>query len=111
MRSIYGRILALFLACGAAAFAQAPAETAKKSDKATAYYHYSLGHMYAELAAAYGNRGEYFNKAIENFRLAVKADPSSGFLTEELSDLYIQAGRLKDAVTDTEEVLSRIPTT
>jgi len=109
MRSIHRRILALILTASATAFAQAPAETAKKSDKATAYYHYSLGHMYAELAAAYGNRGEYFNKAIENYRLAVKADPDASFLTEELSDLYIQAGRLRDAVTETEEVLKQNP--
>ncbi len=109
MRSIHGRILALILATSAGVFAQAPADTAKKSDKAAAYYHYSLGHMYAELAASYGNRGEYFNKAIENYRLAVKADPGATFLTEELSDLYIQAGRLKDAVSETEDVLKQNP--
>ncbi|MEO8025397.1 MAG: tetratricopeptide repeat protein [Bryobacteraceae bacterium] len=109
MRSIHCRILALILVSSVAASAQKPAGPAKESSKATAYYHYSLGHMYAELAAAYGNRGEYFNKAIENYRLAVKADPEATFLTEELSDLYIQAGRLRDAVTETEEVLKQNP--
>lgn len=43
--------------------------------KAAAYYHYSLGHLYAEMAGAFGNRGEYFTKAAENFRLAMKEDP------------------------------------
>ncbi len=109
MRSIYGRILALVLAGSAIASAQTPAAAAKKSDKAAAYYHYALGHMYAELAASYGNRGEYFNKAIDNYRAAVKADPDATFLTEELSDLYIQAGRLRDAVNETEEVLKQNP--
>ncbi|MBS1871619.1 MAG: tetratricopeptide repeat protein [Acidobacteria bacterium] len=78
-------------------------------DKATAYYHYSLGHMYAEMAASYNNRGDYFNKAIENYRLAIKADPGASFLSEELSDLYIQSGRLREAVSDAEDILKQNP--
>ena len=49
------------------------------SMKAQAYYHYSLGHMYEEMAGAYGNRSDYVNKAIDNFRLAMKEDPSASF--------------------------------
>src|SRR3982074_1484638 len=52
--------------------AQSPAA---KSDKSAAYYHYSLGHLYAELAGAYANRSDYVTKAIENYRLAMKEDP------------------------------------
>jgi tetratricopeptide (TPR) repeat protein len=81
----------------------------QRGDKAAAYYHYSLGHLYSELAGAYGNRGEYVNKAIENYRLAIKADPTASFLSEELSDLYIQAGRLRDAVLEAEESLRQNP--
>src|SRR5689334_4324992 len=81
----------------------------QRGDKAAAYYHYSLGHLYSELAGAYGNRGEYVNKAIENYRLAMKADPTASFLSEELSDLYIQAGRLRDAVLEAEEALRQNP--
>ena len=50
------------------------------SPKAAAYYHYSLGHLYEELAGSSGNRTEYVNKAIENYRLSVKEDPSASFL-------------------------------
>lgn len=84
-------------------------EAVQKPDKAAAYYHYSLGHLYAELAASYNNRGDYFNKAIENYRLAMKFDPSASFLSEELSDLYIQSGRLREAVTDAEDILKQNP--
>ena len=84
-------------------------QEAPKVDKAAAYYHYSLGHLYAELAASYNNRGDYFNKAIENYRAALKADPSATFLSEELSDLYIQSGRLREAVTDAEDILKQNP--
>jgi tetratricopeptide (TPR) repeat protein len=89
-----------------AAFAQqAPAQP----DKAAAYYQYSLGHLYAEMAAAYGNRGEYFSKAADAYRAALKADPSATFISEELSDLYIQSGRLREAVLDAEDALKQNP--
>jgi tetratricopeptide (TPR) repeat protein len=84
-------------------------EAAFKQDRAAAYYHYALGHLYAELAATYNNRGDYFNKAIDNYRAAMKADPSATFLSEELSDLYIQSGRLREAVTDAEDILKQNP--
>jgi tetratricopeptide (TPR) repeat protein len=100
---------------GAAAVAQVAAQTpasnpagsaAKAADRATAYYHYTLGHMYAEQA---GNKGDFLNRAIENLKLALKADPAATFIGEELSDLYIQSGRLREAVTDAEETLRTNP--
>jgi len=47
--------------------------------------------MYAE-CWAYGNRGDYVNQAIDNYKQAIKADPSTPMLSEELSDLYVQSG-------------------
>lgn len=96
------------------ALAQRPApdkraQADQTGNKASAYYHYALGHMYAELAAQYNNRSDYFNRAIENYRLAIKEDPSASFLTEELSDLYIQSGRLREAEAEAEEVLAQNP--
>src|SRR4029079_4431863 len=40
---------------------------ASSADRSTAYYHYALGHMYAELAGNTTNRTEYVNLAIENY--------------------------------------------
>src|SRR5581483_828555 len=74
-------------------------------DRASAYYHYTAAHMYAELAANSGNRNEYVNLAIENYKAAIKADPSSALLPEELSDLYAQTGRLRDGQTDAEQTI------
>src|SRR5581483_5724609 len=107
----------LLMMVAAAAFAQqqapAPASSSAQPsgqpDKAAAYYNYSLGHLYSEMAAAYGNRGEYFNKAAEAYRAALKADPSATFIAEELSDLYIQSGRLREAVLDAEDALKQNP--
>ena len=88
---------------------QAQPAAAPKVDKASAYYHYTLGHMYAEQASMFGNRGDFVNKAIENYKEAIKADPTAAMLSEELSDLYVQSGRLRDAQTDAEEVLKQNP--
>lgn len=81
----------------------------QKVDKASAYYHFSLGHLYSELAGAYGNKGDYLSKAIENYRLAMKEDPDASFLSEELSDLYVQSGRLREAVSEAEEAIRQNP--
>ncbi len=94
----------------AALWAQSPERTPPpKVDKASAYYHYTLAHMYAEQASMFGNRGDFVNKAIENYKEAIKADPTAAMLSEELSDLYVQSGRLREAQTDAEDVLKQNP--
>ncbi|MGA6986495.1 MAG: hypothetical protein WBZ01_10610, partial [Terriglobales bacterium] len=63
--------------------AVAGAETAAKGkppDRAAAYYHFALAHMYEEQVATYG-RSELANKAIEEYRAAIDADPTSAYLT------------------------------
>jgi tetratricopeptide (TPR) repeat protein len=110
MLSAHRRIsVASLLLLGVSAFGQntPAAPNPAKNDKAAAYYNYALGHLYAELAAAYGNRGEYFNKAVDSYRAALKADPAATFIAEELSDLYIQSGRLREAVMEAEEALKQ----
>lgn len=101
------------LALGLAASAQTPAAPAgganPKIDRASSYYHYALAHMYAELASAYGGRGGYLDKAIDNYKEAIKADPATPMLTEELSELYIASGRLREAQSDAEEALKQNP--
>jgi len=80
-----------------------------ESSKADAYYHFALGHLYAELASSYGNKTDFLNLAIENYREALKADPEATFLADELSDLYIQAGRLRDAVEEAKAAIEKNP--
>ncbi len=96
-----------FLLSAALALAQAPAK--KAPDRAGAYYHFSMAHLYEQMAREYRST-EYVNKAIEEYKLAVEADPSSDYLREELVDLYAQAGRLNDAITEAEATLQRDPT-
>ena len=105
------RSAACLLLAGAAAFGQnsPSARAAAQTDKASAYYNYALGHLYSELAGQYGNRGDYFNKAVDSYKSALKSDPSASFIAEELSDLYIQSGRLREAVTEAEDALKQNP--
>jgi tetratricopeptide (TPR) repeat protein len=90
-------------------YGQTGAAAPPPADKASAYYNFSMGHLYAELAGVYGNRSEYVAKAIDHYKQALKLDPGASFLFEELTDLYIQSGRLKDAVTEAEDILKREP--
>ncbi len=99
------------LTVAATSFGQgAPGAKPKRPDNRSAsYYNYAMGHLYADLAQTYGNRAEYLNKAIEFFKTALKEDPSATFLAEEMSDLYIQAGRLREAVTEAEAIIKANP--
>jgi hypothetical protein len=104
-------VLAMFIVAVGVAWGQAQSEaagapnkldnadTAKAStdtasiDKGSAYYHYALAHMYTRMAAATGGRNnDYVNQAIEHYKAAIKADPETAMLREELSD--VESGRL-----------------
>jgi tetratricopeptide (TPR) repeat protein len=80
----------------------------RKVDKAAAYYHYSLAHMYEEQVAVYG-RSEMASKAIDEYRLAIEADPSSEYLTSGLAELYAKTGRIREAVSEAQDILKRDP--
>jgi len=115
MKSIYCTLI-LLLATTVSSVAQAPASDSKpatapaprKLDKAAAYYHYTLAHMYEEQIAMYG-RSELANKAIEEYRLAIDADPTSEYLTSALAELYAKTGRIRDAVMEAQDILKRDP--
>lgn len=108
--SLIQRVALLFLLAVVLGAGQgAPGAASEVDSRATAYYHFSMGHLYAELAGMYGNRSEYVDRAIEHYKAALKADPGAAFLAEELTDLYIQAGRLRDAVVEAEQMLARDP--
>ena len=110
-----GYLRAAFLSLGLAcilvatpAFAQTPASP--PDDRSSAYYDFAMAHLYGELAGAYGNRGEYVNKAIDMYRAAIKADPSATYIVEELSEFYVQTGQMDKAMQEAENLLKANPT-
>jgi tetratricopeptide (TPR) repeat protein len=91
------------------ALAQTPAPANQSPDPAAAYYDFAMAHLDAELAGAYGNRGEYVNKAIDFYKQAIKADPSASYIAEELTEFYVQAGQLDKAMQQANDLLKANP--
>src|SRR5262249_30375252 len=48
-------------------------------------------------------------KAIEEYRQAIDADPTSEYLTSGLAELYAKTGRIRDAVVEAQDILKRDP--
>src|ERR1700733_194015 len=78
-----------------------------KVDRAAAYYHYALAHMYEE-QLGYG-RSDMATKAIDEYRMAIDADPTSEYLTSALAEMYIKTGRIRDAVLQAQDILKKDP--
>jgi tetratricopeptide (TPR) repeat protein len=114
MKSLYFKIAVVTVLTAAVAIpssgqAAQTAAPAQQPAKSQAYYHAALAHLYAELAAQYGGRGEYVTKAIENYKTALAADPDAAFLASELADMYLQTGRLRSATAEFEDLVRKNP--
>ena len=93
----------------------APADAAKTPDNATnvpdraqAYYHLALANTYEEEAVTQG-RPELVARAIEEYKLAMAADPASAQLSNALADLYFRSGHPRDAETTARALLKNAP--
>jgi tetratricopeptide (TPR) repeat protein len=93
-----------------------PATKTKTVDHATAYYHFVMGHMYEEQyeqqVAMYGRSAaadKAAEKATEEYRAAIDADPTSAFLTSGLAELYAKTDHISDAVTEAQDIVKRDP--
>ena len=95
-------------AAAPAATKPAAPTSARKVDRAAAYYHYTVAHMYEEQVAMYG-RSDLAGKAIDEYRLAIEADPTSEYLTSGLAELYAKTGRIRDAVLEAQDILKKDP--
>ncbi len=113
-RRFWSRFSALpvLIAAGSAALAQstpAPAGAAPAiPDRSAAYYHYALAHSYEEMANNY-NLSEYATRAIEEYKLALNADPTSKYLNGGLADLYFKTGKIKDAIVAAQDQIKKDP--
>ena len=85
-----------------------PVATAQPANRALAYYHSALAGIYEEDAVIAG-RPEDANRAIEEYKLALNADPASPQLNDELADLYFRDGRSRDAEVTARELLKSSP--
>ena len=54
-------------------------------------------------------RSDLASKAIDEYRLAIEADPESEYLNAGLAELYAKTGRIRDAVQEAQDILKRDP--
>lgn len=86
----------------------AAVEPPHKVDRAAAYYHYAMAHMYEDQWSVYA-RSDLASKAIDEYRLAIEADSTSEYLNAGLAELYAKTGRIRDAVQEAQDILKRDP--
>ena len=106
---------ATLLLASHAGFSQATLKTRPKPpdpnaapDRSGSYYHNGLAHLYEELAIANG-RPDYAAQAVEEYKLALNADPNSQFLQDGLADLYFKIGRIREAVSAAQDQVKKNP--
>ena len=88
----------------APASAPAPATT----DRSQAYYHMALAHNYEQKAEETG-RQQFVTRAIEEYKLALDADPNSAEIINALAMFYFRAGRINEAISTAKDAAKRFP--
>ena len=80
----------------------------KPADHSASYYHYGLAKLYEEEATTTG-RQDLATQAIEQYKLALDADPNSRMLQDGLANLYFKLGRVREAVAAAQSQVSKHP--
>ncbi len=86
--------------------AKPAAATTAAPDRAAAYYHAAMAHTYEEMATNYG-RQDYVTRAVEEYKLAMDADPGSSQLASGLAGLYFRSGRIREAIETAQELIKK----
>jgi tetratricopeptide (TPR) repeat protein len=92
----------------ASGIALAGSAAAAPSERAEAYYDFTMGHVYEQ---QYENtsKPEYATQAIDFYKKAYALDPKSPVIGERLAEMYWKAQRQHDAVAEAQEILKRDP--
>src|ERR1035438_4226927 len=88
--------------------AKAAGSASPLPERAQAYYHAALASSYEEKAVSEG-RQEFITRAIEEYKLALNADPASPQLNLALADLYFRTGHAREAENTVRELLKSAP--
>jgi tetratricopeptide (TPR) repeat protein len=82
--------------------------SASSSDRGSAYYHVAMASIYEEAATSQG-KPEFINRAIEEYKSALNADPGSPQLNDALADLYFRIGKVREAEATAHALLKNTP--
>ena len=75
--------------------------------RSRAYYHFALANQYEEQAGQ--GHPELVDKAIDEYKLALKADPGSAEIDTALAGLYFRGGRTDEAIAAAQDLLKSSP--
>jgi tetratricopeptide (TPR) repeat protein len=93
----------------AAAQAQPPGDskssTAGSSD---AYYYFTMGHL-AEQQYEITDNGDMATQSIDDYKKALDLEPNSPVIMERLAEVYAKSQRIRDAVSEAQQVLKVDP--
>jgi len=78
------------------------------ADRSASYYHYGLAKIYENEASSNG-RQDLATQAIEQYKLALDADPTSRMLQDGLANLYFKLGRIREAVSAAQDQVTKHP--
>jgi tetratricopeptide (TPR) repeat protein len=116
--SLFATATMILLAVPSSALAQSKTQVASNTSpnpapaqetaRGTAYYHLGLAHTYEDMAANTG-RQDYATRAVEEYKLALNADPTSPFLNNGLAELYFRTGRVRDAIVTAQDTINSDP--
>jgi tetratricopeptide (TPR) repeat protein len=95
-------------ATGEAAAPILPTSPAAAPDHSASYYHFVLARRYEEMAGI-TNRSDLIDQAVNEYKAAMAADPSSLYLKTQLAELYYRTSRVGDAVREAQSVLAVNP--
>jgi len=85
-----------------------PKSAASNNARADAYYNFAMGHLF-ELQYEQTSQPEYASKAIDAYKKAYAIDPQSPTIGERLAEMYWKAQRVREAVSEANEILKRDP--
>ena len=85
-----------------------PAAQADWEKRAEAYYDVTMGHYYQEQFESSGHADDA-NRSIEFYKRAYALDPGSQVIGEQLSEVYFQAQRIREAVLEAQSIIAKDP--
>jgi tetratricopeptide (TPR) repeat protein len=77
-------------------------------DHSASYYHYGLAKIYENQAEMSG-RQDMATQAIEQYKLALDADPDSRVLQDGIANVYFRLGRIREAVAAAQAQVTKHP--
>jgi tetratricopeptide (TPR) repeat protein len=78
------------------------------SKRAEAYYEFTIGHLNEQMYDATGHN-DSVKDAIDHYQKAIALDPLAFTIRERLAETYSRAQRIRDAVTEAENVVKQDP--